>query len=161
MMNNRKKGGGGGGGGGDDDHYFKVSPLTVNHDNTSGTQTVTVTSDLDWSVSGGEDWFTINKSSGSGNGIVVVTFKQNDGTDSRQSTLWFNADDFQVKVSVQQSAEEHHDVDGFDDYINAFSQYVTVPIDGITYNYLKELFDEAKAQFETDASISGIAAVHK
>ena len=38
---------------------------------------------------------------------------------------------------------------------------MTVPIDGITYNYLRTLFDEAKAQFETDASISGIAAVHR
>jgi hypothetical protein len=159
----KNSGGGGGGGGDDDEHYFDVSPLTVTHDKTSGTQIVTVSSDLEWTVTYDAEleWFMINKTSGSGDGTVVVTFKQNDDTEPRQSTLWFNAEEFRVEVSVKQSAEEHHDVDGFDDYINAFSPYVTVPIDGITYNYLKSLFDEAKSQFETDRSISGIAAVHR
>ena len=50
MMMTRRRKGGGGGGGGDDDHYFSVSPYTVNHDKTSGSQIITVTTDLEWTL---------------------------------------------------------------------------------------------------------------
>lgn len=51
--------------------------------------------------------------------------------------------------------------DGFNGLITAFSKYVTIPENGTTYNYLKEVYDEAEKQFESGNSNNGLPNLYK
>lgn len=50
---------------------------------------------------------------------------------------------------------------GFDSLVTAFRNYVDIPENGTTYNYLKVVYDEAEKQFDSGGSNNGLPNLYK
>ena len=58
---------------GQPDPYFSVSPSVMRFGAYGGTQSFTIESNTDWTVTHSPGWVTLSKTSGSGNATIVVT----------------------------------------------------------------------------------------
>lgn len=54
---------------------------------SSGSFTIEITSNVNWTVSSGESWLTCSLESGSNNGTVTVNYTENTGTNERSGTI--------------------------------------------------------------------------
>lgn len=67
------------------------------------TQDVTITSTVNWTVSGAQDWFTVNPASGgAGTTKVTITVKPNEKGDERNATLNFSGAGLSEKLTLKQ-----------------------------------------------------------
>lgn len=66
-----------------------VDKPTLEVSSAQSTATIAVTSNSDWEVSGMNSWCRVDKSQGSGNGVITVTIDPNDTYDSRKVSLTF------------------------------------------------------------------------
>jgi Viral BACON domain/Secretion system C-terminal sorting domain len=78
-----------------------VSPTTLSVGSTSGTATVTVTSNTTWTASDNATWLTVSPSSGSNDGTLTLTFAANTGT-TRNATLTVRTSSLTRTVAVTQ-----------------------------------------------------------
>ena len=85
---------------GEDDEVV-ANPTSVSIDAAGGTQTIQVTSNTNWTVSGNPGWLTVAPTQGSQNGTITVT--ANSTSESRSCVLYIQAGDAQATVSVNQS----------------------------------------------------------
>ena len=109
----------------------------------------------------------VNTNTESRTGVVRINTP---GTEIADPDIWGNigADGVstfcsQIEVYIiQRGASETPVVDeSFDSLITAFRQYVTIPENGTTYNYLKEVYDEAEKQFDSGNSNNGLPNLYK
>ena len=80
-----------------------TSSVTLNEDGAS--QHVSITSNADWSVSGGESWLTVSPSSGSGNSSITLTATENKEFTPRSCTLSISTADGKASASVSVTQE--------------------------------------------------------
>jgi hypothetical protein len=80
-----------------------ITPEIQSAPNTSGSFTVTVTSNTNWTVSSNAVWLTTNANSGSNNGSVNSSYTVNSGT-SRVGILTFTSGGITKTVTVTQAA---------------------------------------------------------
>jgi len=64
-----------------------ITPANQNVGNTAGTTQFTITSNISWTASIDQPWCSINKSGGSGNDIITVTYQPNTTASERMATL--------------------------------------------------------------------------
>ena len=68
---------------------FSVSPMELNFSNEGGTQSLSVTSNIPWTVACQAEWITINPNSGNGDGTVTVNVAENTALESREGIIQF------------------------------------------------------------------------
>lgn len=83
--------------GGDDEEapsgFLNVSQSSVEFTSDGGSQTIMVSSNVAWSVSGNSSWLTVSPSAGTETKSVTLTATENNGKDSRSCTLVFTTAD--------------------------------------------------------------------
>lgn len=86
-----------------------VSTTEVNISEEGGSQSLTISSNTSWAITGGKAWLTVNPSTGEGNKVVVLSATENSTLASRECSLQVMTDDgtisHNVKVVQSQTAE--------------------------------------------------------
>lgn len=70
---------------------LSVSPATMSFTSAGGTQSVAVSSNTNWTITGKPDWISLSAVSGSNNGSVTVTAAPNGTASVRNAILTFSA----------------------------------------------------------------------
>lgn len=101
---------GGGGGGGSDDGgtvagstILNASPSSINLDASGSQQSLTITANCDWSITGAAEWLTISTMHGNNNATVTLSATQNNSADVRSCTLSLQGGNLRRTVTVSQS----------------------------------------------------------
>ena len=68
-------------------NVLNIVPKTQNVSNPSGSFTIEVTSNVDWTVSSSDSWLTCNPETGSNNGTVTVNYTENTGIEERSGSI--------------------------------------------------------------------------
>lgn len=89
----------------DDPDNVSVSMPSVNFGESGGSQSIQVTSNTKWTVSGNPGWLTVSPVQGSNNGVLSLTATANTETGSRNCTLFINAGSASTTISVYQSGK--------------------------------------------------------
>ena len=80
-----------------------LSPSSLTYSDAGGTQTVTFTSALSWTVSSDADWVTVSPASGAAGKVEIqVAAASNDGYDGRSATLTIKSEDVSATIAVSQ-----------------------------------------------------------
>jgi hypothetical protein len=80
-----------------------VSPASLSPGSTAGNSTVSVTSNVSWSVSDNQTWISTSVTSGSNNGSFTVSVTANTGTASRSGTVTVTGGSITRTISVTQA----------------------------------------------------------
>lgn len=93
--------------GGDDadPDTVSVSMPSVNFGESGGSQSIQVTSNTKWTVSGNPGWLTVSPIQGSNNGAFSLTAAANTDKNSRNCVLYINAGSASATVTVNQSGK--------------------------------------------------------
>lgn len=83
-----------------------VSLPSVNFGESGGSQSIQVTSNTKWTVSGNPGWLTVTPMQGSNNGAFSLTATTNPDKSSRNCILYISAGDASAMVSVTQSGKQ-------------------------------------------------------
>ena len=78
-------------------------------DADGASQSITVTSNIDWSVSENTSWITIGTSSGSNNGSINVTATANTSASASTATITVSGEDITRTVTVSQDGTEEEE----------------------------------------------------
>ena len=84
---------------------LQVSSLS-DFENSGGTQTITVTSNINWTVSENSNWISVNKTDGSANESVAVTVSENTSNTSRSATITISGSGISRAITVFQEGAE-------------------------------------------------------
>lgn len=88
----------------DDPDSVSVSMPSVNFSESGGSQSIQVTSNTKWTVSGNPSWLTVAPTQGTKNGAFSLTATANQDKTSRNCVLYISAGDASATVSVNQSS---------------------------------------------------------
>ena len=102
---------GGGGGGGSDDGggtiagstILNASPSNINIDASGSQQSLSITANCDWSITGAAEWLTVSSLHGNNNATITLSATQNTSADSRSCTLTLQGGNLRRTVTVTQS----------------------------------------------------------
>lgn len=90
---------------------LSLNPETVKFTAAAVTsQSVSVQSNVAWTVSGGDSWLTYSPSQGTGNQMLKLEAKPNVGKTSRQTTLTVKAGSLSKTLTVMQDADDSNPV---------------------------------------------------
>ena len=89
----------------DDPDNVSVSMPSVNFGESGGSQSIQVTSNTKWTVSGNPGWLTVSPLQGSNNGAFSLTAAANTDKNSRNCVLYINAGSASATVTVNQSGK--------------------------------------------------------
>ncbi|MBR3079504.1 MAG: BACON domain-containing protein [Prevotella sp.] len=95
----------------DDPDAVSVSMTSLTLSTTGGSQSIQVTSNTKWTVSGAPGWLIVSPMQGSNNGAFTVTAEANKDKSSRNCTLMINAGSASAVVSVFQSGKNSEPTD--------------------------------------------------
>ncbi len=70
------------------------------------TQNLSVTSNINWTVSENSDWITLSTTNGSNNGTIEITAATNSATTSRSATIIVTGDGITRSINVSQAAAD-------------------------------------------------------
>lgn len=82
---------------------LSITPVSLSIPEEGKTESVSVTCNGDWTLSGTADWCTPSITSGSGNASVSFVVKANEGADSRSATFKFTCQDKSAELQVNQA----------------------------------------------------------
>jgi len=88
---------------------IQLNRNTLNFNSVGGNQTVTVSSNGNWTVSGGADWLTVSPQSGTGNVTVTISATANPIILSRTSVLTFRHGTLTATLNITQEARPFDD----------------------------------------------------
>lgn len=82
--------------------YMTISATEASFFSSGGSKTIAVSSSIDWTATPGEqtDWYSISPKSGSGDGGVTITVKENPGSDARGGYITIVAADGSIRYKV-------------------------------------------------------------
>lgn len=87
--------------------YLKLSKNNVDFAATSsGSQTITITTNRKWSASSNQEWLMVSPTSGEGNGSMSLTATDNPTMDQRTATVTLRYGDKTATIDVTQAAGE-------------------------------------------------------
>ncbi len=85
--------------------YITVSPTTANVPKDGSTETLTITSNVDWTATTDQNWCTVNPTSGSNDGTIDVSIAENNLTKSRTAHVKVKSPNVQDAVmTITQAA---------------------------------------------------------
>jgi len=84
------------------------SDLQLNKNNlsftaTGGSDSFTITANVNWTITSDQTWCTVSTSSGSKNGTITVNVSENNSIDSRSASITVKAGDMSQTIAVTQS----------------------------------------------------------
>lgn len=84
------------------------SDLLLNKNNlsftaTGGSDSFTITSNVNWTITSDQTWCTVSTSSGSKNGTITVNVSENNSIDSRSASITVKAGDQSQSITVTQA----------------------------------------------------------
>lgn len=85
--------------------YLNLSTQSLSFGSSSGSSTVSVESDLSWSVNSSPSWISVSSSSGSQNGSISVGVSSNSGSGSRNGSVTFSGGGLTRSISISQSGQ--------------------------------------------------------
>ena len=88
---------------GDDKDSVSVSSPSVNISENGGSQSVSITSNTSWSISGMPSWLTVSPMQGSQNGVISISASQNTTNASRSCSLLVSAGTASAMITVEQA----------------------------------------------------------
>ena len=90
------------------DSELSVSTNQISFSAEGESVSLKVKSNTDWSITGAKSWLTVSPSTGSEDGTVVISAKENEGTNARSCTLTIATDDAEViqTINVEQKGSE-------------------------------------------------------
>lgn len=119
-----------------------LSPSSLTYSDAGGTQTVSFTSALAWTVSSDADWVTVSPASGAAGKVEIqVVAASNDGYDGRSATLTVKSEDVSATIAVSQKQKGA--------LILSDLAY-TVPAEGETLSIVVKANSEVKASSAVD-----------
>ena len=98
--------------------WFYVSPINFNVEYWKGSIGINVFASGAWTITNYSEWLTPSVTAGTGNTLVTVDYKTNEGSSARTGTISFSSGDYDKVVTVVQNA------------INARYDYLTFIVDG-------------------------------
>ncbi len=90
------------------DDELTVSAVT-DFDADGETQTVNVTSNIDWTVAENSDWISVTPSNGSNNGSFTITATENTTTSTRTATVTVTGNDITRIIDIYQEGQSIDD----------------------------------------------------
>lgn len=85
--------------------FVTVSPTSLNVSKNSSSETLTISSNVSWTVSTDQTWCSVNPTSGSNNGTITVTIKENDTSKERTGHIKIKSPNVhETSVEVKQAA---------------------------------------------------------
>ena len=69
---------------------LELSVSSLNFTKSAGSQEVTVTSNTHWTITGGANWVSLNKTEGDDNGVVTISVQENMTESERSAILTFS-----------------------------------------------------------------------
>ena len=81
--------------------HIIISKASLTYTYSGGNDVFRIEADCDWEVVGMPDWITVNPTTGSGDGNVVVTVKRNTISQDRNTTLHVVSDNGRTKKGIQ------------------------------------------------------------
>ena len=88
-----------------DPDSVSISMSSVNFGESGGSQSIQVTSNTNWTVSGNPSWLAVSPMQGSNNGAFSLTATANTDKNNRNCVLYINAGSASAMVSVNQSGK--------------------------------------------------------
>ena len=77
-----------------------VTPSSVIFDSNASSQTISITSNTSWNVSGSASWLKVGSTSGSSNSSIILTVEENKDFSERNCTLTISTEDNEASASV-------------------------------------------------------------
>nr|WP_321225369.1 polysaccharide lyase family 7 protein [uncultured Psychroserpens sp.] len=101
----------------DSNEVMQIDNLTVSSvsefSSNAETQTITVTSNLNWTANEDVSWITISPSSGTNNGAISISVEENQNTNNRSGIVTVNGGNISRSVTITQAAVEEN-IEGLD-----------------------------------------------
>lgn len=82
--------------------YLQASPTELSFLKSGGSQNITLTCNINWSVQSKPTWVTLDKSSGTGSQVLSVTCSSNSGLE-REGYITISGEDQSVSIYVWQA----------------------------------------------------------
>ena len=89
----------------DPDPVVSVNPPSVNFGESGSSQSIQVTSNTSWTVSGNPGWLIVSPMQGSNNGSIMINASENNEKSSRSCILYINAGSASTSVMVSQAGK--------------------------------------------------------
>ena len=89
-----------------------ISPSSISFTSAAESKDITITSNTHWTVTGGANWITIDKSEGDNNGTMTISVIENESKESRNAEIVFKTPSVTKLLSVQQDGKPSSIVDG-------------------------------------------------
>jgi hypothetical protein len=83
---------------------LEISPESLDFTAAASSKRISVTSNINWTVSSSESWASVSPASGSNDGTVTVTVPVNSTGSARTATITISGDDIIRTVQVTQQA---------------------------------------------------------
>lgn len=125
-------------------YTFSINPTSQRVSSEEGSFDITVTSNVAWTVSSDNSAFTVNPTSGNGNGAVTVQYNANTGASERTATITVSTTDENIAnktltCSVTQSAQG---ASTDEPVVATIAEFLAAqPGDGVWYQLTGEIFD--------------------
>ncbi|MDR0232945.1 MAG: hypothetical protein LBI82_12640 [Dysgonamonadaceae bacterium] len=86
--------------------YINLETDALTFESKTGSQTIKVSSNGDWTILGETDWCEVSSKTGNGNSAVSIIVSKNESPDKRKATLIFRCGAEIAEVKVTQAAKE-------------------------------------------------------
>lgn len=83
--------------------FLTINPTSINQNSNSGSQNISVSSNISWTVSESLSWLSTSSSSGSNNGSFNLVFTENTSANSRNGIVTVQGSGITRQISVTQN----------------------------------------------------------
>ena len=131
-------------------YTFSINPTSQRVSSEEGSFDITVTSNVAWTVSSDNSAFTVNPTSGNGNGTVTVQYTANTGASERTATITVSTTDENIAnktltCSVTQSAQG---ASTDEPVVATIAEFLAAePGNGVWYQLTGEMYDIYNTQY--------------
>jgi formylglycine-generating enzyme required for sulfatase activity len=91
------------------DSNLQLNKANLSFTATGGSDSFTITSNTNWTITSDQTWCTVSTSSGSENGTITVNVSENKSTESRSATITVRAGTTQQAIAVTQAGAKVQD----------------------------------------------------
>lgn len=89
-----------------------ISPSSMSFTSTAESKDVTISSNTHWTVTGGANWITLDKTEGNNDGTVTISVLENESNEPRNAEIVFKTPSVTKQLSIQQAGAPSTVVDG-------------------------------------------------
>ncbi len=124
---------------------LSVDKSSLSFAKEAGSQTVTITSNVNWTATSDQSWATVSPASGSNNGTLTVNVTANTGENQRQATITLASGTINRTISVVQQ--------GTVASATATELFISEYVEGASYNKAIEIYNGTGAAIDLSAYV--------